>query len=70
MKNLTTVKIPKKYAIGLEGIDKDFDGYWGYTKKGYMFTNTDSHTAHGLTQKEFMEDIRTMVTCDCKECKN
>jgi len=61
--------IPKKYMQNLELVEKDLDGYWGYSKKGYKFENTGCHTAHGVSQKEFMEDIRSMTICECERCK-
>lgn len=66
MLNTTSIKIPKKYAIGLIEVEKDCDGYWGYANDDYKFAATDSHTIHGMTQKEFLSDLRTMykVTLD------
>lgn len=69
MKNTTNMKLAKKYEDKVELVEKDFDGYWGYAKKGYMFENTGSHTAHGENQKEFLADLKTISTCDCKDCK-
>lgn len=69
MKNSSSVKIPKKYQHGIDEIFKDSDGYWGYTKKGFMFAETECHTAHGNTQQEFLSDIRSLQPCDCDECK-
>lgn len=69
MKNSTNMKIAKKYENMIESVDKDFDGYWAYSKKGFMFENTGTHTAHGETQKEFLSDLRSITKCECKDCK-
>lgn len=61
--------VAKKYAKNIEEFEKDYDGYWAYAKKGYKFENTGCHTAHGYTQKEFLEDVRTLVECNCEECE-
>lgn len=70
MRNETTVKIPKKYQPMLDEAFHDSDGYWAYTKNGYRFDATESHTAHGYTQAEFLQDIRSLSVCDCDECKS
>ena len=52
----------------MDEVFKDSDGYWAYTKKGFRFAQTECHTAHGNTQKEILQDIRSMEPCDCDEC--
>lgn len=69
MKNSTNVKIARKYEHMIDEVFEDSDGYWAYTKKGYEFADTECHTAHGYTQKEFLQDIRSLRACDCEECK-
>lgn len=69
MKNTTNIKIPKKYQHMIDEIFHDSDGYWGYTKNGYKFDDTECHTAHGNTQSELLQDIRSLTKCDCSECK-
>lgn len=70
MTNNTNMKIPKKYVAMLEEIDRDSDGYWAYSKDGFMFRRMECHTAHEDTQAELMDVIRTLQPCDCDECKN
>ncbi len=69
MKNNTSIKIPNKYKHMIDEVYKDSDGYWAYSKDGYRFISTDSHTAHGYTQAEFLDDIRSLAKCDCSECE-
>jgi hypothetical protein len=69
MINTTTIKIANKYIDGLDEVFKDSDGYWAYTKKGFRFAETESHTAHGSTQKELLSDVRSLEACDCHECQ-
>lgn len=69
MKNTTNMKLAKKYEDKVKLVEKDFDGYWGYSEKGFMFKSTGSHTAHGETQKEFLSDLKSITKCDCKDCK-
>lgn len=61
-------KLPKKYQSMIEEISKDSDGYWAYSKKGFMFEGMGCHTAHEYTQKELLSMIRTLKPCECKEC--
>lgn len=60
--------IPKKFMQHIDEAYKDSEGYWAYAKNGYKFEATDSHTALGYTQKEFLSDIRSITTCQCEEC--
>jgi hypothetical protein len=68
MKNLTTMKIPAKYTAALELVERDTDGYWAYTNRGWRFTTTTSHTAANDTQAQLMRDIRSIEPCDCLDC--
>jgi hypothetical protein len=71
MNNTTSIKIPKKYESKLELVERDSDGYWGYTIKGFYFEGMggECHTAHEDTQHELLQMIRTIKSCDCKHCK-
>jgi hypothetical protein len=70
MINLTKVRIPKKYENMIMEVDKDSDGYWAYTEKGYYFKGMgrECHTAHEYTQSEFLAMIRTVAPCNCQKC--
>ena len=71
MENTTTIKIPKKYQSKLQVVEKDGDGYWAYSEKGFYFAGMGSecHTAHEDTQAELVKMIRTVKSCGCEECK-
>lgn len=69
MKNRTTIKVPKKYQHMLEEVFQTPDGYWGHSKDGYFFQATEGHIAKGNTQAELLQDIRTLMECDCEDCK-
>ena len=51
-------------------IEKDEDGYWAYSKKGYCFEEMGygCHTAHEDNQLALLEVIRTLEPCNCNEC--
>lgn len=68
MKNSTTIKIPKKYQAMISEVYKDSDGYWAYSEDGFMFTDTECHTAHEDTHKDLLRVIRSLAPCDCYEC--
>lgn len=72
MNNATSVKIPRKYESMIDVIEKDSEGYWAYSKKGFCFGGMDSrgcHTAHEYTQAELLKMVRSLKTCDCDHCK-
>ena len=69
MRNYTGMKIAKKYEDKIELIEKDMDGVWAYTEKGYKFESSDCHTERQDNQKELYKAIRTVVPCDCKQCQ-
>lgn len=69
MKNTTTLKVPAKYAMNLELVEQDGDGYWAYTNHGFQFEEMGCHTAHEFSQKDLLDVIRTIIPCDCKECE-
>lgn len=68
MKNNTTIKVPKKYQRMIDEIDKDMDGYWVYTRKGYYSPDTGTHTIHEYTQHETLKMVRNLQPCDCEKC--
>jgi hypothetical protein len=71
MENTTSIKIPKKYESKLELVERDSDGYWAYSIKGFQFEGMggECHTAHEDTQHELLKMIRTVIPCNCKQCK-
>ena len=69
MRNYTGMKVAKKYEDKIELIEKDMDGVWAYTEKGYKFESSDCHTERQDNQKELYKAIRTVVPCDCKQCQ-
>ncbi|MDH6367061.1 MULTISPECIES: hypothetical protein [unclassified Breznakia] len=60
MKNLTRIKIPKKYIKYIDEVTKDSDGYWAFSKEGVIFESMGCHTAHEPSQKELLSVIRTL----------
>lgn len=69
MNNETSVKVPLKYQGMITEIYKDSDGYWAYSNKGFMFEDMGCHTAHEDTQADLLRVIRSLIPCDCDECK-
>ena len=69
MKNTTNIKVPKKYQPMIEVVEKDSDGYWAYTEKGYYFSHMGCHTAHEDSQFALIMVIRTVEKCDCSICE-
>jgi predicted nucleic acid binding AN1-type Zn finger protein len=69
MNNTTTIKVAKKYQGMLETIEKDSDGYWAYSNKGFQFAGMGCHTAHEDTQKDLLAMIRTLEPCECEQCQ-
>lgn len=72
MKNITTIKVPKKYQHMIEDIylDGEGSGYWVHAKEGYYFAGFDYgvHIVRESTQKEILDQIRQMKPCDCEDC--
>lgn len=70
-KNNTKMKVPFKYQHMLAEIDNEGkgSGIWAYSKEGYQFGVTGSHTLHEYNQKDLMAGIRTLQECECNECK-
>ena len=68
MRNKTSVNVPKKYQFMIDEVYHDSDGYWAYTNKGFRFNDTECHTAHGDTQSQLLQDIRSLGKCECDEC--
>lgn len=70
MLNTPNMSVPEKYAKHLAEIDKDEEGYWAYTKKGFYFEamGHGCHTAHEDTKKALMDKIKTIEKCDCRDC--
>lgn len=58
----TTVSryIPKKVLPHVVDCYKDSDGYWAVCEKGWHFSATECHTAHGTTVQEFRDDVRSI----------
>lgn len=51
--------------------DRQFgDGYWVYTKPGWMIPEMDCHTIHESSIAECYRLIKTAVPCGCRECKD
>lgn len=50
--------IPKRVLSHVTNCYKDSDGYWSICEKGWHFSATGCHTAHGTTVQEFREDVR------------
>lgn len=76
MKNNTKMKIAKKYQHMIEEISAEQYGHkvhevqtWAYSKPGYYFGRSGTHTENGYTQKELYKAIQTLKKCDCEECK-
>ena len=69
-KNNTKMKVPFKYQHMLQEIDNEGrdSGIWAYSKEGYQFGVTGSHTLHEYNQKDLMAGIRTLRKCECKDC--
>lgn len=65
MINRTKVKVPVKYAEGVQEISKasaEDKGYWLFTKAGYYISYEDYGVEIGRydTQKELLEAIRSI----------
>ena len=70
MINNTKMRIAKKYAYMIEEITAECDGMtWAYSKPGYYFERSGTHTENGYTQKELYKAIQTLKKCDCTECE-
>jgi len=70
MINNTKMRIAKKYQHMIEEITAECDGMtWVYSKPGYYFGRSGTHTENGYTQKELYKAIQTLKKCDCEECK-
>ena len=61
MKNSTKLKVPKKYQHMIDEVQKDCDGWWAYSKDGYIFESTSCHTAHEYNQNDLLKEIRTLI---------
>jgi hypothetical protein len=71
MKNTTSIKIPKYLQHMVEEVYKDSEkGYWCHASKGYYFNDVDYgiHIVGEDTQKQLIEKIRSLKSCDCNEC--
>ena len=68
--NNTKMKVPKKYVKMLKEIDNEgrHSGIWAYSREGYQFGITGTHTLHEYNQKDLMAGIRTLQKCECKDC--
>ena len=62
MTNKTNVKVPKKYQSMIELIEyeEENEGYWLYSNEGYIIGSTGCHTSSVDTQKQLLEEIRTI----------
>lgn len=68
--NSTKMKIPLMYQDMLTEVYHDSDGYWAYTRTGFMSPTTECHTIHEMTQKELIKEIRMIEPCYCDVCKS
>ena len=61
MENKTNLKVPKKYQIAIEEVQKDCTGYWIWLKEDYISSETGCHTIHEYTQKDALKALQTIV---------
>ena len=69
MTNVTSIRIPKKYAERVKEVFHDEDGYWLYLNRGWH--NSDDyalHIIHEDTQAEVLKKLRWTEPCDCDWC--
>lgn len=72
MKDLTRLRIPNKYKMMIREINCDSEGYYCHTAKGFYASGMgeNCHTIREDNQNEFMEQIRMIEPCKCKDCKS
>jgi hypothetical protein len=71
MLNKTKIVIPNKYHSMIGEVSDETssgDGYWAYLEKGFKSTGTGCHIIHEDTQKDLLNELKTIVTCDCEKC--
>lgn len=70
MKNNAHMRIPKEYHHMIDEVDRDTDGYWIYTAKGFYASGVgkDCHTINEQYQKDALEQIKLIKPCKCPVC--
>jgi len=69
MKNITSIKIPKKYQERVQELYYDSDGYWLHLNKGWHWDDYGLHTIHEDTKSRVLMCLRDTEPCDCDYCK-
>ena len=48
---------------------QDSDGYWIPLVAGYKCSYSDCHTIHELTVQLVLDAMKSIMECDCRECR-
>ncbi len=50
--------------------NKDSDGWWLNTKKGWQASpNSECHTIHAVSVHQLVKDCKHICRCECEECR-